>query len=322
MTEPLVRPMFDGPVDVIGDIHGELVPLNALLEKLGYAKNGRHPSGRRLVFLGDLTDRGPDSPGVVAKVRKLVDAERAQCVLGNHEVNILLDLRKHGNAWMFGRPESLDRSGRTVPQVLANDAIRREITGFFRTLPLALERADLRAVHACWSTELVATAREATDVVELHHADAKRIEVRLREQGIDDALETELAHQNENRVKALTSGREQRTVTPFEAGGKVRVLERVQWWRDYADEPFCVFGHYWRTPVPGLAKGENLFTDHAPHGLLAGGRAMCIDYSVGGRWSERLQPGFAGKYETRLASLRWPERRLMFEDGSEVELGS
>jgi hypothetical protein len=311
--------MFDGPVDLVGDIHGEALPLDALLEHLGY-REGRHPAGRRLVFLGDLTDRGPDSPGVVARVKRLIDQGRAQCILGNHEVNILRSKRKHGNAWLSGEPEALDRSGRIVPQVQADAPIRSEILSFFRGLPLALERADLRAVHACWSAELVDEARRSTDVIELHDQSAVGIEARLREREISDWNEAELAHQNGNPIKVLTSGREQRTAVPFEAGGKVRVLERVKWWHDYADETFCVFGHYWRTLVPGLPKGENLFSDHAPHASLGQGRAMCIDYSVGGRWCERLQPGFDGRYQTRLAALRWPERRLMFDNGEEVEL--
>lgn len=319
MTEPLVRPMFDGPVDLIGDIHGELLPLDALLEHLGYVE-GRHPAGRRLVFLGDLTDRGPDSPGVVARVKRLVDQGRAQCILGNHEFNILRSKRKHGNAWLSGETESLDRSGRVVPQVQADTVIRSEVVEFFRRLPLALERPDLRAVHACWSDEAVREARQATDLVELHDQSARAIEARLRERGPSDWNESELAHQNENPTKVLTSGTEQRTAVPFEAGGKVRELERVKWWHAYSSETFCVFGHYWRTLVPGLPKGENLFSDHTPHARLGKGGAMCIDFSVGGRWCERLQPGFDGRYVTRLAALRWPERRLMFDTGEEVEL--
>jgi hypothetical protein len=318
-AQPLVRPMFEGPVDVIGDIHGELAPLDALLAHLGHV-DGRHPAGRRLVFLGDLTDRGPDSPGVVARVKGLIDRGRAQCLLGNHELNILRAERKHGNAWISGQPEALDRSGRIVPQVYADAALRSDIAGFFRTLPLALERPDLRGVHACWHGGLVNEARQAEDVLDLYDRAAARIEAQLQERGVGDWTECELAHQNENPVKVLTSGGEQRAAIPFEAGGKVRVLERVRWWQAYDDGVFTVFGHYWRTPVPGLPKGESLFADALPYARLGRGRAMCIDYSVGGRWCERLQPDFAGRYETRLAALRWPEGRLMFDDGGEVEL--
>jgi bis(5'-nucleosyl)-tetraphosphatase (symmetrical) len=59
----------------IGDVHGCLAELDELLALIG--GSGRH----RLVFLGDLVDRGPDPVGVVRRVREL----RAECVLGNHD---------------------------------------------------------------------------------------------------------------------------------------------------------------------------------------------------------------------------------------------
>src|SRR6185437_12676778 len=91
-----------GPFDVIGDVHGCLTELLALLEKLGYAlardDSGRavgaaHPEGRRVVFLGDLVDRGPDSPGVLRLVMGMVAAGTALAVPGNHEDKLLRALR-------------------------------------------------------------------------------------------------------------------------------------------------------------------------------------------------------------------------------------
>lgn len=70
----LVRPLFEGPIDVIGDVHGELAALTDLIAALGYDADGVHPDGRRLVFVGDLCDRGPDSPGVLRWVQRLVEA--------------------------------------------------------------------------------------------------------------------------------------------------------------------------------------------------------------------------------------------------------
>jgi len=58
---------------------------------------------------------------------------------------------------------------------------------------------------------------------------------------IDQGLE----HQNDNPLKVLTSGKERRIKPPFYAGGKWRVVDRVQWWKSYgADQPLCIFGHY------------------------------------------------------------------------------
>jgi len=83
-----------GPFDVVGDVHGCRAELESLLERLGYAlvrdEAGRpvdavHPEGRRAVFLGDLVDRGPDSPGVLRLVMGMVGAGHALAVPGNHE---------------------------------------------------------------------------------------------------------------------------------------------------------------------------------------------------------------------------------------------
>jgi protein phosphatase len=90
-----------GPFDVIGDVHGCRAELEQLLDKLGYAidRDGagrpvgaRHP-GRRAIFLGDLVDRGPDTPGVLRLVMSMVDEGAAFCVPGNHEAKLLKALR-------------------------------------------------------------------------------------------------------------------------------------------------------------------------------------------------------------------------------------
>ncbi|MBV9022252.1 MAG: polynucleotide kinase-phosphatase, partial [Streptomycetaceae bacterium] len=73
-----------GPFDIIGDVHGCRAELEALLAKLGYL-DGIHPEGRTAVFVGDLVDRGPDSPGVLRRVMGMVASGNALCVPGNHE---------------------------------------------------------------------------------------------------------------------------------------------------------------------------------------------------------------------------------------------
>ncbi|MEW2512472.1 polynucleotide kinase-phosphatase [Streptomyces sp. NPDC046870] len=73
-----------GPFDIIGDVHGCSAELEALLAELGYA-DGAHPEGRTAVFVGDLVDRGPDSPGVLRRVMSMVKSGNALCVPGNHE---------------------------------------------------------------------------------------------------------------------------------------------------------------------------------------------------------------------------------------------
>jgi hypothetical protein len=136
----LVQSLFSGNIDVIGDIHGEFSALKKLLAILGYNSEGVHPEGRRLVFIGDLVDRGPDSISVVELVRDLIRNGVAQCVAGNHELNILKSQRgvvveemRHGNHWFFGKEEALDKSTPDYihPQKLASREEREHIHDFF-----------------------------------------------------------------------------------------------------------------------------------------------------------------------------------------------
>jgi diadenosine tetraphosphatase ApaH/serine/threonine PP2A family protein phosphatase len=286
MTSSLIRPLFDGPLDIVGDVHGEIDALRSLLVNLGY-EEGRHPEGRRLVFLGDLTDRGPDSPAVVDLVSAFVEEGWAQCVLGNHDLNILLKHRKHDNRWFYG--EGFRHDGSVIPQKLADDAIRQQILDFFATLPLALERDDVRVVHACWKDEMIELARRADDAVSLYKHYRALIDIA----GLD-AIDRGLALQNCNPVKVLTSGLEERSAEPIEAGGKVRHERRVPWWDDYEDV-FCVFGHYAEP-------------DRSP---LVTGRSFCVDFGVGKRWTERLAGQRNG---CKLAALRFPEKVVVFDE--------
>ncbi len=74
-------------IDVIGDIHGCYDELVSLISTLGYQKkenNYLHPDGRKLAFVGDLTDRGPRSLDVIRFVASLVAERQAYYVPGNH----------------------------------------------------------------------------------------------------------------------------------------------------------------------------------------------------------------------------------------------
>ncbi|MHB1065633.1 MAG: AAA family ATPase, partial [Georgenia sp.] len=120
-----------GPFDVIGDVHGCRSELETLLVALGYvvvrdeahrAVDAIHPEGRRALFLGDLVDRGPDSPGVLRLVMGMVQGGHALAVPGNHENKLVkaLDGRQvqvsHGLgetlAQLAGEPEGFRRAVR------------------------------------------------------------------------------------------------------------------------------------------------------------------------------------------------------------------
>ncbi|MFI8774887.1 polynucleotide kinase-phosphatase [Gordonia sp. NPDC062954] len=93
-----------GPFDIIGDVHGCCDELYDLLVDLGWSprrdEDGTvygmddHPDGRRVAFVGDLVDRGPDTAGVLRLVMAMVEAGQAICVRGNHEEKLLRALRQ------------------------------------------------------------------------------------------------------------------------------------------------------------------------------------------------------------------------------------
>lgn len=117
-----------GPFDVIGDVHGCRAELETLLGELGYvldrddtgrAIGARHPAGRTAVFVGDLVDRGPDTPGVLRLVMGMVAAGTALCVTGNHENKLVRALDGKQVRVAHGLAESL-------AQLAAEDEVFRK----------------------------------------------------------------------------------------------------------------------------------------------------------------------------------------------------
>jgi hypothetical protein len=335
-----------GPLDIVGDVHGELDALRALLGHLGYDAEGGHPEGRTLVFVGDLCDRGPDSPGAIAFVRRLVEAGRAVATLGNHEINLLRGDRKDGNDWFWSEDNPRDR--KYEPRVHLPVGEREGVIAFLRSLPLALERPDLRVVHAAWDAASIALLRNADPALSrVEHfrrwdADAEaliasrgiaeqaRIEYgEYRERLLDPTQAVPMLmataavdeiRQMSNPIRVVTSGIERVAARPFFASGHWRFVERIRWWDEYVDGVPVVVGHYWRQfesvdPAAGGKADDNLFADVAPtawHGRDA--NVFCVDFSVGGRFLERPLPeGSVPK--SRLAALRWPERALVLDTG-------
>jgi protein phosphatase len=104
------RRELTGPFDIIGDVHGCHDELVTLLTRLGYAvtaDGAHHPEGRTAVFVGDLVDRGPDTPGVLRLVMGMVAAGTALCVSGNHEHKLVRALDGRDVKVSHGLAESL-----------------------------------------------------------------------------------------------------------------------------------------------------------------------------------------------------------------------
>lgn len=146
-----------GPFDLIGDVHGCYEELLELLAALGYdpAREHRHPEGRRLVFLGDLTDRGPRNLDSLRLAWRLVEEGSALAVRGNHDDKLARYLagRKvkvsHGLQTTVAELEAL-------PEAEA-PAFREAAQRFLSGLPahLVLDGGQLVAVHGGLEERLI-----------------------------------------------------------------------------------------------------------------------------------------------------------------------
>ncbi len=155
----LVQTLPSGPLDIVGDIHGEQAALLQLLRHLGYDARGNHPEGRTLVFLGDFVDRGPDSPGVIGIVHQLVTSGKAVAVRATTRSTCCATTPKMGSGWFFDARLQSDLRKYPCFARPHDPAERSAIVHFLRDLPVALEREDLRIVHAAWSGAAVEQAR-------------------------------------------------------------------------------------------------------------------------------------------------------------------
>lgn len=149
---PVDRRQDTGPFDIVGDVHGCRVELERLLDRLGYVvtmdADGRphvtHPAGRKLVFTGDLGDRGPDTPGVVRLVMAMAADGIALSVQGNHDEKLARWLAGRKVKMAPGIQASVDQYARETPE--ARDAARTFLEG----LPshLWLDGGRLAVAHA------------------------------------------------------------------------------------------------------------------------------------------------------------------------------
>src|SRR5262249_33971694 len=94
--------------------------LEALLDQLGYAGTPRrHPEGRKVVYLGDLVDRGPDAPGVLRLAMEMVEAGSALCVPGHHAMKLLRKLPGKNVQLTHGLAETMAQLEREPPELVA-----------------------------------------------------------------------------------------------------------------------------------------------------------------------------------------------------------
>ena len=113
----------------VGDIQGCAPSLKALVKKL--------PTQSKMVFLGDLVNRGPDSLGTLRHLKQLQEEKRIECILGNHDLHLLAvdaGIRK--------------TKGLDTVQPILDAPDRAELIHWLRHRPMALSNGKVLTVHA------------------------------------------------------------------------------------------------------------------------------------------------------------------------------
>ncbi len=153
----LIPPLWNkrgdhGPFDIIGDVHGCFDELVELLQKLGYLEERGfcHPEGRKVIFLGDLVDRGPKIPEVLRLVMSMVATGCAFCVLGNHDIKLRQYLKGKKLKLKYGLAESVEQL-ETCSAAFINHVIEFIDNLEFQYL---LDNGNLVVAHAGLSEQL------------------------------------------------------------------------------------------------------------------------------------------------------------------------
>jgi len=137
---------------IIGDIHGCLTTLHALLRNLTYS-----PATDHLIFAGDFVNKGPDSHGVVSFARKA----SASCVRGNHEDKFLKALSAKGR---------VAKGGDAKMKALAKQLTKEDVE-FIQACPHVLSLGSIPVLHAKYKGVVVVHAGLEPGVP-LHSQDA------------------------------------------------------------------------------------------------------------------------------------------------------
>ena len=157
--------------DLIGDVHGCAKTLERLIQKLGYRKiQGVYQHAkRRMIFLGDIVDRGPHIREALLLVHSMVQKGSAHIVLGNHEYNAITYCTKVKNCLEknleYLRSHTSANScliGETLEQYAHHPEEWKEMLEWFKSIPLFMEFGEarhdniFRVVHACWDHDIIA----------------------------------------------------------------------------------------------------------------------------------------------------------------------
>jgi hypothetical protein len=265
--------LIDQEYDLVGDIHGHADPLHRLLDKLDYSEIGgvfRHPV-RRMIFVGDFVDRGPEQREVLRIARSMCEAGSASAVLGNHEFNAIgwAAEREDGGFLRDHSAKNAHQHAEFLRQFEPDSSDHQDAVRWFRRLPVWLELPGIHVVHACW--------HEPSRVALLPFLDEQG---RLTDAGIHESYH--FGSDAHAAIEILLKGPEQRLpegIHFFDKDGHKREEVRLRWWdqdattfrkaalglegredelpdstlpRDfrYLESKPVFFGHYWLNDRP------------------------------------------------------------------------
>ena len=222
----LTEPGFD----VIGDVHGHVNRLEALLRQMGYSDSGgtwRHTE-RTAIFVGDLIDRRRDDQLKTLRLaRKMCDAGSAKVVLGNHEFNAVAYSTVNPQKWDYCRPHTAKNHKQHrefLEELIFDSPLHRSMLDWFRSIPLWIDLdSNLRVVHACWSSaDLDHLKTELDD------------DYTLNEQAVVNG--TTKGHRTHTAIENVLKGPEvpMNGYWYFDKGGVKRYDARVAWWNSSA----------------------------------------------------------------------------------------
>lgn len=276
--------------DFIGDIHGHVYPLEQLLQKMGYEKvNGvyAHPE-RKVFFVGDFIDRGPNIRETLSLVRSMYEAGHAKAVMGNHEYNAITF---HQTEYEGGhlRPHNIKnilQHAKTLEAFKNNQEEYDDYIAWFQTLPIWHEEETFRVVHACWDNHSFQTLKTITPNALL--SDAVLRESVKKQSQIHLALEIVL----KGYELPMPTG-----MFFMDKDGFFRNEIRIKWWKNPSE---ITFKEYSVVDVPNLPESkipndkQNQIPYYSPvekpvffgHYWLKGipqlitSNVCCLDYSV------------------------------------------
>lgn len=301
--------------DIIGDIHGHASILEKLLKKLGYSKQEStysHPE-RKVLFVGDYIDRGPEVRRTLKMVRSMVDSGNAVALMGNHEFNAIMFNEPDGKGGYL-RPRTKKNKNQhrhTLEDFVGRKAEYNSYINWFKKLPVYFEHHNFRAIHACWEHSLI-------DELQAYLTGS----CALKPEYFPDAgvRNTQLY----NLLDTLLKGKEVKLPNGLsfkDKDGHERRDVRIRWWLDPSDSTFeewsfakgidglddhpidgryssryfypkhdrpVFFGHYWLNGQPVLQRAN----------------VCCLDYSIGKK-EKLVAYRFSGEDELMESSLEW-----------------